>query len=46
MSVQYEIVHTTIYHYQQPVSFDEAEDLLPPRLAHVLEWARATITGN
>jgi bis(5'-nucleosidyl)-tetraphosphatase len=27
------------------VSFDEAEDLLPPRLAFVLEWARATIGG-
>ena len=28
------------------VSFDEAEELLPPRLTAVLEWARATITGN
>ena len=28
------------------VSFDEAEELLPPRLAGVLGWARATITGN
>jgi len=28
------------------VGFDEAEDLLPPRLAGVLGWARATITGN
>jgi 8-oxo-dGTP pyrophosphatase MutT (NUDIX family) len=28
------------------VSFDEAEDLLPPRLAFVLEWARATIDGR
>ncbi|OGA19233.1 MAG: hypothetical protein A3I63_10705 [Betaproteobacteria bacterium RIFCSPLOWO2_02_FULL_66_14] len=27
-------------------SFDEAEDLLPPRLAPVLDWARRTITGN
>jgi 8-oxo-dGTP pyrophosphatase MutT (NUDIX family) len=25
------------------VSFDEAEDLLPPRLAIVLEWARETL---
>ena len=25
------------------VSFDEAEDVLPPRLAHVLDWARATL---
>jgi len=28
------------------VSFDEAEDLLPPRLAIVLEWAKRTIAGN
>jgi bis(5'-nucleosidyl)-tetraphosphatase len=28
------------------VSFDEAEDLLPPRLAFVLDWARATIGGR
>jgi len=28
------------------VSFDEAEDVLPPRLALVLDWARATIEGH
>ena len=28
------------------VSFDDAEDLLPPRLAGVLDWARAKIAGN
>ena len=28
------------------VSFDEAEDLLPPRLALVLDWARATLDGR
>ena len=28
------------------VSFEEAEEMLPPRLAAVLEWARAAITGN
>ena len=28
------------------VSFDEAEDFLPPRLALVLDWARATIDGR
>jgi 8-oxo-dGTP pyrophosphatase MutT (NUDIX family) len=28
------------------VSFDEAEDLLPPRLALILDWARATIAGS
>ena len=28
------------------VTFDEAEDLLPPRLAVVLEWARRTISGS
>jgi 8-oxo-dGTP pyrophosphatase MutT (NUDIX family) len=33
------------HHEYRWVSFDEAEDLLPPRLAIVLEWARKTITG-
>ncbi len=28
------------------VSFEEAEDFLPPRLALVLEWARATIEAG
>jgi bis(5'-nucleosidyl)-tetraphosphatase len=28
------------------VTFDEAEDVLPPRLAIVLEWARAMATGG
>jgi len=28
------------------VSFDEAEDLLRPRLALVLDWARTTIAGH
>lgn len=28
------------------VSFDEAEEFLPPRLALVLDWARATIGGG
>jgi bis(5'-nucleosidyl)-tetraphosphatase len=28
------------------VSFDEAEDLLPPRLAVVLDWALATIAAG
>jgi bis(5'-nucleosidyl)-tetraphosphatase len=32
------------HHEYRWVSFDEAEDLLPPRLAGVLEWARKTIT--
>ena len=32
------------HHEYRWVSFDEAEDLLPPRLAVVLEWARKTIT--
>ena len=27
------------------VSFDEAEDYMPPRLAVVLEWARSTLSG-
>jgi 8-oxo-dGTP pyrophosphatase MutT (NUDIX family) len=33
------------HHEYRWVSFDEAEDLLPPRLAIVLEWAKKTITG-
>jgi 8-oxo-dGTP pyrophosphatase MutT (NUDIX family) len=33
------------HHEYRWVSFDEAEDLLPPRLAVVLDWARKTITG-
>src|SRR5262245_62297649 len=28
------------------VSFDEAEDLLPPRLAVVLDWAQRTVSGS
>ena len=31
------------HHEWRWVSFDEAEDLLPPRLAVVLEWARETL---
>jgi 8-oxo-dGTP pyrophosphatase MutT (NUDIX family) len=34
------------HHEYRWVTFDEAEDLLPPRLAIVLEWARDTITGH
>jgi 8-oxo-dGTP pyrophosphatase MutT (NUDIX family) len=33
------------HHEYRWVSFDEAEDLLPPRLAIVLDWAKRTITG-
>ncbi len=33
------------HHEYRWVSFDEAEDLLPPRLAIVLEWAKKTITS-
>ena len=33
------------HHEYRWVSFDEAEDLLPPRLAVVLEWAKKTISG-
>jgi 8-oxo-dGTP pyrophosphatase MutT (NUDIX family) len=32
------------HHEYRWVSFDEAEDLLPPRLAVVLEWAKKTLT--
>ena len=31
------------HHEFRWVSFEEAEDLLPPRLAVVLEWARSTL---
>ena len=31
------------HHEWRWVSLDEAEDLLPPRLAVVLEWARNTL---
>jgi 8-oxo-dGTP pyrophosphatase MutT (NUDIX family) len=34
------------HHEYRWVSFHEAEDLLPPRLAIVLEWARKTISGT
>jgi 8-oxo-dGTP pyrophosphatase MutT (NUDIX family) len=33
------------HHEWRWVGFDEAEDVLPPRLALVLDWARATIEG-
>ena len=36
MSVQYEIVHTTVYHYQQPVSFGEHRVMFRPRDSHDL----------
>ena len=32
------------HHEYRWISFEEAEDLLPPRLAVVLEWAKKTIT--
>ena len=34
------------HHEYRWVSFDEAEELLPPRLAIVLDWARKTLTGD
>lgn len=34
------------HHEYRWVTFDEAEDLLPPRLAIVLDWARKTIGGK
>jgi len=34
------------HHEYRWVSFDEAEELLPPRLAIVLEWAKKTISGS
>ena len=32
------------HHEYRWVSFDEAEDLLPPRLAIILEWVKKTLT--
>jgi 8-oxo-dGTP pyrophosphatase MutT (NUDIX family) len=34
------------HHEYRWVSFDEAEDLLPPRLAVVLEWAKNALSGH
>jgi 8-oxo-dGTP pyrophosphatase MutT (NUDIX family) len=34
------------HHEYRWVTYDEAEDLLPPRLAVVLDWARRTISGS
>ena len=34
------------HHEYRWVSFDEAEELLPPRLAVVLDWAQRTISGS
>ena len=34
------------HHEFRWVSFDEAEDLLPPRLAVVLEWVKKTLAGH
>jgi 8-oxo-dGTP pyrophosphatase MutT (NUDIX family) len=40
-----EKVELSEHHEYRWVGFDEAEELLPPRLAVVLEWAKKTITG-
>jgi 8-oxo-dGTP pyrophosphatase MutT (NUDIX family) len=37
---------TPEHHEWRWVSFDEAEELLPPRLAIVLDWARRILSGN
>ena len=34
------------HHEYRWVSTEEAEELLPPRLAAVLEWAQRTISGS
>ena len=34
------------HHEYRWVTYDQAEDLLPPRLAIVLEWAKRTISGS
>lgn len=34
------------HHEYRWVTFDEAEELLPPRLSLVLDWAKRTISGS
>ena len=34
------------HHEYRWVSFDQAEELLPPRLAIVLDWAKRTVSGS
>jgi 8-oxo-dGTP pyrophosphatase MutT (NUDIX family) len=34
------------HHEYRWVTYEEAEELLPPRLAIVLDWARRTISGS
>ena len=34
------------HHEYRWVTYDEAEGLLPPRLAIVLEWAKRTVSGS
>jgi len=34
------------HHEWRWVTFEEAEDLLPPRLAHILYWARDTVDND
>jgi bis(5'-nucleosidyl)-tetraphosphatase len=34
------------HHEYRWVTYDEAEELLPPRLGIVLEWAKRTISGS
>lgn len=34
------------HHEYRWVAYDDAEDLLPPRLAIVLDWAKRTISGS
>src|SRR5690606_23513233 len=34
------------HHEYRWVTYDEAEELLPPRLSIVLDWARRTISGG
>jgi 8-oxo-dGTP pyrophosphatase MutT (NUDIX family) len=40
-----EKIELSEHHEYRWVTFEEAEALLPPRLAVVLEWAKKTITG-
>jgi transglutaminase-like putative cysteine protease len=44
MTVQYEIVHTTVYHYKQPVTFGEHRVMFRPRDSHDLRVLATDLT--
>ena len=46
MTVQYEIVHTTVYHYKQPVTFGEHRVMFRPRDSHDLRVLATDLQVN